>query len=97
MTANQLEASVPVKVIGTKRHSDIWLWLTAPIAILLAIGAGGGVFMSSLYRDNPSLQAQAIGQDFVSLAVALPTLIISAFLASRGSPHAQLIWLGALA
>jgi hypothetical protein len=53
--------------------------------------------MSSLYRDNPSLQAQAIGQDFVSLAVALPTLIISAFLASRGSPHARLVWLGALA
>jgi hypothetical protein len=73
------------------------VWLTFPIAILLVIAAGGGVFVSNLYRDNPSLLAQAIGQDFISLIVVFPTLVISAVFASRGSPRAQLVWLGALA
>jgi hypothetical protein len=73
-----------------------WLWLTLPIAILLAIAAGGGVFISGLYRNNPYFVAQAVGQDFISLIVVLPTLIVTAFLAGRGSPRARLIWLGAL-
>jgi hypothetical protein len=97
MTTKQFEASIPVTVIGTNKHSNIWLWFTAPIAILLVIAAGSGVSISGVYRDNPSLQAQAIGQDYISLVVALPTLIISALLAGRGSLRAQLVWLGALA
>jgi hypothetical protein len=78
------------------RHTDVWLWLTFPIAILLTIATTGGIFISSLYRDNPYFVAQAIGQDFVSLFVVLPTLVVAAFLASRGSPRARIIWLGAL-
>jgi len=78
------------------RHTDVWLWLTFPIAILLAIATAGGIFISGLYRDNPYFVAQAIGQDFISLIVVLPALIITAFLASRGSPRARIIWLGVL-
>jgi len=78
------------------RSANVWLWLTVPIAILLAIAAGGGLFISGLYRDTPNLVAQAIGQDAVTLMVALPTLVIGAFLASRGSHAARLVWLGAL-
>jgi len=78
------------------KHADVWLWLTFPIAILLAIAAGGGVFISGLYRDTPYFVAQAVGQDFISLAVVLPTLIVAAFLAGRGSLRARLIWLGGL-
>ncbi len=77
-------------------HANIWLWLTAPIAALLAVAAGGGLFISGLYRDAPYFAAQAEGQDLVSLAVVLPVLIISAILARRGSPRAWLVWLGAL-
>lgn len=80
----------------TARNTDIWLWLTAPIAILLAIAAGSGVFISALYRDTPNLVAQATGQDAITLVVALPTLAISALLASRGSQRARLVWLGGL-
>lgn len=77
-------------------HTDVWLWLTLPIAILLAIATTGGIFISGLYRDNLYFMAQAVGQDFISLVVVLPTLVVTAFLASRGSPHARIIWLGGL-
>lgn len=78
------------------RSANGWLWLTFPIALLLAIAAGGGIFINGLYRDTPSLVAQAIGQDAITLLVVLPTLVIGAFLASRGSQRAWLIWLGVL-
>lgn len=78
------------------RSANGWLWLTVPIALLLAIAAGSGVFIRGLYRDTPSLVAQAIGQDAITLVVVLPTLAIGAFLASRGSQRARLIWLGVL-
>jgi hypothetical protein len=78
------------------RHTDIWLLLTAPVSVLLAIAAGGGVFVNGLYRDNPYFALQAIGQDHVSFAVALPALVISAILALRGSPRGRMVWLGVL-
>jgi len=77
-------------------RTQAWLWLTVPIAILLAIAAGSGFFVYSLYRDTTSFMAQAVGQDLVTLAVALPALIISAILAGRESQRAWLIWLGVL-
>ena len=79
------------------RQTHIWFWLTVPIALLLMIAAGGGVFMTGLYRDPPSMLAQAVAQDVISLAVVLPTLIVTAWLAGRGSPRAWLVWLGCLA
>lgn len=78
------------------RRANWWLWLTIPIAILLAVAAGGGLFIKGLYRDTPNLVTQAIGQDAITLVVALPTLVISAFLTSRGSQRARLVWLGGL-
>jgi hypothetical protein len=91
------EVEVPEwKMKQSARDTLGWLGLTLPIAILLAMAAGGGVFIRSLYRDNPYFVAQAIGQDHVSLAEVLPTLIIAGFLARRGSPRAWIVWLGAL-
>lgn len=78
------------------RHTDVWLWLTFPIAILLAIATAGGVLVNDHYRDNRYYVAQAVGQDFISLTVVLPTLVATAFLTSRGSARARLVWLGGL-
>jgi hypothetical protein len=82
---------------GDIGRPKVWLWLTIPIAGLLAMASGGGLFIDGLYRDTPYFAAQAFGQDLVSLSVVLPLLIISAILTSRGSPRAKLIWLGGLA
>jgi hypothetical protein len=73
-----------------------WLWLTAPIGLLLAIAAGGGLLLRGLYRDSPYFATQAVAQDLVSLAVVLPLLITTALLAGRGSLRARLLWLGGL-
>lgn len=78
------------------RNIDVWLWLTIPTAILLVIAAGCGLFIPDLYRDTPGLVAQAVGQDAITLVIALPALLIGAFLTSRGSQRARLIWLGGL-
>jgi hypothetical protein len=78
------------------KHTTWPLTLTIPIVVLMAIAAGGGLFVVGLYRDSPNLVAQAVGQDAITLAVALPTLAISGFLASRGSRRARLVWLGGL-
>ena len=55
-----------------------------------------GFFVEDLYRDAPLNAAQAVGQDLVTLVVALPVLVISAILALRGSMRAHLLWLGAI-
>ena len=79
-------------------RETVWLWLSAPVAVLLAVAAGGELFVGGVFRgDAPNFVAQAIGQDYVTLAVALPVLVISVALAGRGSGRARLVWLGALA
>lgn len=81
---------------GKAIQTTIWLWLTVPVAILVAIAAGVGFFYEDLYRDAPYFAAQAVGQDLITLIVALPVLVISALLAGRGSGRAHLVWLGVL-
>jgi hypothetical protein len=79
----------------TKR-TNVSLPLTIPIAILLVIASASGVFINGFYRDPSDLVAQAIGQDAITLILAFPALVISAFFARRGSQGARLIWLGVL-
>ncbi len=81
---------------GHPARQRIWLWLTVPIAVLVAMAAGVGFFIEDLYRDTPLNVAQAVGQDLIPLVVALPVLVISAILAGRGSRRAHVVWLGLL-
>jgi hypothetical protein len=78
------------------KQTNMWLWLNIPIAILLVIATGGGLFINGIYRDNPNFVSQARGQDFISLVVLLPVLIITAHLTKRESVQGRLIWLGVL-
>jgi hypothetical protein len=71
---------------------------SALIGLLLAVAAGMGLFVPDLYKDDTAFAAAAFrGTDLVSLAVALPFLAGSLWLARRGSRRALLVWLGTLA
>jgi hypothetical protein len=100
MTTKDVQNAAPTTTVEGKRSprttTRIWLWLTWPIALLVTIAAGVGFFIDYLYRDAPVNAAQAVGQDLVTLVVALPVLVVSAILALRGSMRGHLVWLGAL-
>jgi hypothetical protein len=49
-----------------------------------------------VYRNNAFATAAFRGSDLVSLFVAVPTLLVSAILAGKGSRRAHLVWLGTL-
>ena len=85
------------KVNMQATRTPVWLWLTVPIAILVTIAAVSELLVDGLFRGHtPYLVAQAIGQDVITLVVALPALVVGATLASRGSERARLVWLGVL-
>jgi hypothetical protein len=100
MASKEVQNPAPTTTLDGNRSSraksKIWLWLSVPIAFLVAIVAGVGFFSDDLYRDAPVNAAQAVGQDLITLVVALPVLVVSAILALRGSMRAHLVWQGAL-
>jgi hypothetical protein len=80
----------------TKRRNP-WLWLTAPLAVLVGIAAGVGFFVPDFYhRDVAYFAVQGVAQDLVTLVVGVPALVISAFVAARGSRQGMLVWLGVM-
>ena len=85
------------KAITNEARSKHWLWLTAPIAVLTTIAAGSELLIQGIFHgDTPYFVTQAMGQDVVTLVVALPALAIGAILASRSYERGRLVWLGAL-
>ncbi|MGA3134570.1 MAG: hypothetical protein ABSC88_01115 [Terracidiphilus sp.] len=76
----------------------LWtLWLSFPLAVLLAAASLGGLLFSSVYSAERRLQAaQAAGNDAGNLVAIVPFLTIAAILALRGSITARLVWMGTL-
>ena len=70
--------------------------LSAVIAALIVVASTGGLFLDGLYRDNTWATTQFRGSDVVRLVVTAPVLVAALVLAWRGSPRAQLVWLGTL-
>lgn len=81
-----------------KCESRTWtLWLSFPLAILLAATSLGGLLFSSVYSAESRLQAaQAAGNDAGNLVAIAPFLMIAAIWAIRGSLTARLVWMGTL-
>jgi hypothetical protein len=76
------------------RFSTSTAW---PLAALVGMISLGGILFPSTYaRETASWAAQAIGQDWVDLVVAVPWLAISGALARRGSRRALLLFGGGL-
>lgn len=67
------------------------------LATLMAAQSLLGLLFPGAYRDIPWVKATWFGNDLVTLFIALPILLASVLLASRGSARARLVWLGALA
>ncbi|WP_458189552.1 hypothetical protein [Haladaptatus sp. NG-WS-4] len=53
-----------------------------------------GLFVPGLYRDAPSQLPQLLGQDLVTLVVAVPVLAVSLYYTARGSLRGYVVWLG---
>lgn len=78
-------------------NTNFWLWGTLPIAILLVIATAAGVFNPATYaQDEPFFATQGIAQDFISLFVTVPVMLVCFVFALRGSHRARLVWLGML-
>lgn len=70
------------------------LVLSIVIIVLTILASAGGLLINGLYRDNAFVTSTWLGNDIVTLAVAVPLLIVATILARRGSPRAYLVWLG---
>jgi len=76
-------------------RDKIFLALSMPLALLVAVEGYSGAFVSSTFsRETASYAAQGIGQDFVNLFIAFPFLIVTAILSYKGSKHATFMWSG---
>jgi hypothetical protein len=73
-----------------------WLAFTVPIVALVSIVSVAGLVVPELYRGEPAWTVQAVAQDFVDLVFVVPVLVLSAWLAAKGSRRAWLVWLGVL-
>jgi len=70
--------------------------LSIIIVILMFIAAIGGLFAGELYQDNPQVRSGWLGNDLITLVLALPLLIASMVYSRQGSQRWQLVWFGML-
>ena len=70
--------------------------LSILIAILATIASAGGLLLDGLYRDNTFVTTTWLGNDAITLFLAVPILSAAMIISNRGSLKAQLIWMGAL-
>ncbi|GAB6055892.1 hypothetical protein JCM15415_12080 [Methanobacterium movens] len=67
------------------------------IAFLSLFATLSGLFWKGLYaQDTLSYTSQMMGQDLITLLVAIPLFIISLYLLSKNSLRGKLIWMGTL-
>ena len=73
------------------------LWLSFPIAALLAVASLGGLLLPFTYGEETRIRAvQYIGNDAGNLLFIAPALIAAAIVTLRGSVAARLVWMGTL-
>ncbi len=66
------------------------------IVLLAVISSAGGLLFRNVYRDNDFVKMTWLGNDAVTLFLAVPILIAALVYSNRGSLKTQLIWMGAL-
>ncbi|MBV1729929.1 MAG: hypothetical protein KUA33_06805, partial [Methanobacterium sp.] len=67
------------------------------IAFLSLLATLSGLFWKGIYaQDTLSYSSQMMGQDLITLIVAIPLLLISLYFLSKNSLRGRLIWMGTL-
>lgn len=77
---------------NTKIVRALSLW----IAALSVLATAGGLFIKGVYRDNAFVTTTWLGNDTVTLFLAVPILLTAMAFGMRGSRMATLVWLGVL-
>jgi len=81
----------------TEETGRFTLWVSVPLAFLVAVTAGAGLLWAPTYvRETPIWAAEGMGGDAVNLLLIVPVLLASAIRAQRGSVAARLVWMGVL-
>lgn len=70
--------------------------LSAAVASLMAVQAVLGLLFDGQYRDADWITATWYGNDWVTLVVAVPLLVVALTLARQGSVRGFLLWVGLL-
>ncbi|MBI5943652.1 MAG: hypothetical protein HY864_04730 [Chloroflexi bacterium] len=78
--------------------------LSILIAVLATFASAGGLLLDNLYRDNAFVTTTWLGNDAVTLFLAVPILVAAMVMSNRKDPKglqrplgsAYLIWMGAL-
>ena len=78
--------------------------LSILIAVLATIASAGGLLLDNLYRDNVFVTTTWLGNDAITLFLAVPILVVAMILSNRKDPKglqrtlgsAYLVWMGAL-
>jgi len=71
--------------------------VSGALAVVSAVAAAGTFFVPGVLRGTAVMNGSARGTAIVMLGAGLPLLIVSMYVASRGSIRARVVWLGAVA
>src|SRR5579859_3971874 len=97
ITPRQRIAGRLERAAAAGRSARAAYWVSGALAVVSAVAAAGTFFVPGLLRGTAVMNGSARGTAIVMLAFGLPLLIVSMYVASRGSIRARVVWLGAAA
>lgn len=94
-----LHLSASVALTSTPaRTTHLVEWAAFPLAALVAVASLGGILSPAIYAaETANWRAQALGQDWIDLVLAVPWLIVAGVAARHGARRARLVLGGAYA
>jgi hypothetical protein len=79
----------------TKKVRGLY-WLSGVLAALMLVQSILGLLFQGQYRDTEWIKAAWFGNDWVTLVLAVPLLMIGVIFSARGSTRGLLLWLAML-